>query len=88
MAILLMFIFVFRNIYKEKLSFLLSMNKGAKAFKLKCPECDADIEVPEDAISGEIVSCPDCGLDLEVKIDEEGLVSLKPAEIEGEDWGE
>lgn len=88
MADLLMFIFIFRNIYKEKLYFLLSMDKGARAFKLKCPECDADIDVPEDVISGEIVSCPDCGLDLEVKMDESGSVNLKPAEIEGEDWGE
>ncbi|MEM2248152.1 MAG: lysine biosynthesis protein LysW [Candidatus Bathyarchaeia archaeon] len=46
------------------------------------------MSIPEDAISGEIVSCPDCGLDLEVRFDEKGLVSLKPAEIEGEDWGE
>ncbi|MEM1530530.1 MAG: alpha-aminoadipate/glutamate carrier protein LysW/ArgW [Candidatus Bathyarchaeia archaeon] len=58
------------------------------AFKTRCPECDAEIEVPDDAISGEIVSCPDCGLDLEVKFDESGMVSLKVAEIEGEDWGE
>lgn len=58
------------------------------AFKAKCPECDAEIEVPDDAIQGEIVSCPDCGLDLEVRFDEKGSLSLRPAEVEGEDWGE
>ncbi|MBS7623962.1 lysine biosynthesis protein LysW [Candidatus Bathyarchaeota archaeon] len=67
--------------------FLLSV-KGAVAFKTKCPECDAEIDIPSDVISGEIVSCPDCGLDLEVILDEKGAISLKPAEIEGEDWGE
>jgi len=54
----------------------------------KCPECDADLEIPEDAINGEIVSCPDCGTDFEVVIKDKGQVELKPAEIEGEDWGE
>jgi len=65
-----------------------SKKRGAITFKSRCPECDAEIDVPDDAISGEIVSCPDCGLDLEVKFDESGSISLKPAEIEGEDWGE
>jgi len=54
----------------------------------KCPECDADLEIPEDVINGEIVSCPDCGTDFEVVIKDDGEVELKPAEIEGEDWGE
>ncbi|MEM1550816.1 MAG: alpha-aminoadipate/glutamate carrier protein LysW/ArgW [Candidatus Bathyarchaeia archaeon] len=56
--------------------------------KAKCPECDAEIEIPEDALPGEIVGCPDCGLDLEVKFDKEGALTLELAEIEGEDWGE
>lgn len=64
------------------------MYRRLEAFKIKCPECDADIEIPEDVISGEIVSCPDCGLDLEVTLNENGSIDLKPAEIEGEDWGE
>jgi len=54
----------------------------------KCPECDADLEIPEDVINGEIVSCPDCGTDFEVVIKNDSQVELKPAEIEGEDWGE
>ncbi|MCP8311312.1 MAG: lysine biosynthesis protein LysW [Candidatus Methylarchaceae archaeon HK01B] len=56
--------------------------------KTKCLECDGDIELPEDAIVGEIVTCPDCGLDYEVsKVTPKG-VSLKKAEEIGEDWGE
>ena len=39
-------------------------------------------------ISGEIVSCPDCGMDYEVVIGEGNEIELRPAEIEGEDWGE
>jgi len=54
----------------------------------KCPECDADLDIPEDVINGEIVSCPDCGTDFEVVLKDNGEVELKPAEIEGEDWGE
>ncbi|HDO42012.1 MAG TPA: lysine biosynthesis protein LysW [Candidatus Bathyarchaeota archaeon] len=46
------------------------------------------MDIPDDVISGEIVSCPDCGLDLEVKLEENGKITLEPAEIEGEDWGE
>jgi len=55
---------------------------------LKCPECDGEIDVPEDVISGEIVSCSDCGMDLEVRFTEKGEINLQQAEIEGEDWGE
>ena len=32
---------------------------------MKCPECDADLNIPEDAAVGEIVSCSDCGADYE-----------------------
>jgi alpha-aminoadipate carrier protein LysW len=54
----------------------------------KCPECDGDIKIPHDVISGEIVSCPDCGMDFEVVREKDENPLLKPAEIEGEDWGE
>lgn len=56
--------------------------------KAKCPECDGDLDIPDDVINGEIISCPDCGMDFEVALKEGGGVELKPAEIEGEDWGE
>ena len=61
---------------------------GAVTLEVKCPECDADLEIPDDVISGEIVSCPDCGMDFEVRLSDSGKVELLPAEIEGEDWGE
>lgn len=53
----------------------------------KCVDCDAQVEVPDDAVNGEIVSCPDCGLDFEVVVNPQGR-SIKPVVIEKEDWGE
>ena len=55
--------------------------------KIKCIECDGDIQVPEESVQGEIVTCPDCGVDYEVKTGENG-VNLTKAESIGEDWGE
>jgi alpha-aminoadipate carrier protein LysW len=57
-------------------------------YELQCPECTAELSIPDDVISGEIISCPDCGMDYEVNITETGSLELSPAEIEGEDWGE
>ncbi len=54
----------------------------------KCPECDGDIDVPDDALDGEIVSCPDCGEEFEVSLNEEKKIILKKAELVAEDWGE
>ena len=56
--------------------------------KAKCPDCDADLDVPQDTEKGEIVSCPGCGLELEVKQVKGGCVDLQELTIEGEDWGE
>jgi alpha-aminoadipate carrier protein LysW len=53
-----------------------------------CPDCEAEIEVPADAMIGEIVSCPDCGLDLEVVEVDESKMALERISIEKEDWGE
>jgi alpha-aminoadipate carrier protein LysW len=53
-----------------------------------CPDCTAEIDVPEDSMVGEIVSCPDCGLDLEIVDNKEGNVELQRISIEKEDWGE
>lgn len=60
------------------------------ATKVECQECGADISVPEDAVTGEIVTCPDCGADFEIasKAAAGGKVELKPAETVGEDWGQ
>ena len=54
----------------------------------KCPDCEADIDVADDAMTGEILSCPDCGLDLEVKTISPQTVELEKLAIEKEDWGE
>jgi len=53
-----------------------------------CPDCNAEVDVPEDALQGEIVACPDCGLELEVKNIDAGKVELKEVVVEKEDWGE
>ncbi len=63
-------------------------SRGEEELKeVKCPECGAALPIPEDVMSGEIISCPDCGMDFEVNITSDDI-ELKPAEIEGEDWGE
>ena len=51
---------------------------------LNCEECDGEINLLEDASTGEIVSCPDCGADFEIASDG----TLKHAESIGEDWGQ
>ena len=56
--------------------------------KANCPDCDAEIEVPDDVMKGEILSCPSCGLELEVTENKGDSVELKELGIEGEDWGE
>ena len=56
--------------------------------KAKCPDCDADLDVPSDTAKGEILSCPGCGLELEVIQVHGGCVDLQELTIEGEDWGE
>ena len=48
-----------------------------KAMKTKCPDCDADLDVPTDTTKGEILSCPGCGLELEVKQIHCGCVDLQ-----------
>lgn len=55
---------------------------------MKCSECDATINVPDDASVGEIVSCPECGTDFEIASKQGNNIQLKPAESVGEDWGE
>ncbi|MDE1854839.1 MAG: lysine biosynthesis protein LysW [Candidatus Micrarchaeota archaeon] len=50
-------------------------------------ECDAKITLPPDVIKGEILGCKECSSSFEVADIEKG-VSIKPAEIPGEDWGE
>lgn len=53
---------------------------------VECVVCEAEVEVPEDAMIGEILVCEDCGAELEV-------TSLNPLTVQEapeveEDWGE
>jgi alpha-aminoadipate carrier protein LysW len=52
----------------------------------ECPECAAEVSLPEDVMEGEIVQCPDCGVELEVISVDPPALDLAPEEEE--DWGE
>jgi alpha-aminoadipate carrier protein LysW len=54
--------------------------------KAECPECMAELSLPDDVEENEIFMCPDCGVELEV-ISVSPLV-LEMAPEEAEDWGE
>ena len=57
--------------------------------QMNCQECDGLLVLPSDAIQGEIVSCKDCGASYELaKSSNPELFTLRPAELEEEDWGE
>jgi len=56
--------------------------------KALCPDCDAELEVPDGVVAGEILTCPSCGLELEVGQIGNDCVELRELVIEGEDWGE
>lgn len=56
--------------------------------KLECPVCGGYLEVPEDAVSGELFEHDECGAQLELVVDENGDYKLKEAEEISEDWGE
>jgi alpha-aminoadipate carrier protein LysW len=56
--------------------------------KTRCPDCNVEIDVPQDVMLGEILSCPCCGLELEVKKVNEKSVEIQELALEGEDWGE
>lgn len=51
-----------------------------------CPECAAEVELPDDTMKAEVVQCPECGVELEV-------IALNPVELDiapevEEDYGE
>jgi alpha-aminoadipate carrier protein LysW len=56
--------------------------------KTECQDCGGEINIPDDAMVGEVITCPDCGADFEIESNSKGKVVLKPAETLGEDWGE
>jgi len=55
--------------------------------RLRCPVCGGEVEVPDDAMPGELVE-HDCGAVLEVVVGEDGSIALRPFEGLQEDWGE
>jgi len=61
--------------------------RGTLVKMTNCPECDANITVPDDAVEGEIVTCAECGASFELVKDSNGF-ELKPAQTVGEDWGQ
>jgi|TARA_B100000029_G_scaffold323491_1_gene315852 alpha-aminoadipate carrier protein LysW len=52
-----------------------------------CTECDANVNIPTDAVEGEIVTCAECGASYELVKTSDGF-ELKPAQTVGEDWGQ
>jgi hypothetical protein len=52
----------------------------------KCPICGNPVEIPDDALLGEIIE-HECGAQLEV-FNDNGRLSVRLAEQVGEDWGE
>ena len=51
-----------------------------------CQECDAEINIPADAMENELIACAECGAELEI-------ISLDPLKLDlapevEEDWGE
>ena len=52
----------------------------------ECPVCAADIDLADDAMTGELIVCEDCGAELEIV----GLdpVMFDEAPSAEEDWGE
>ncbi len=59
-----------------------------KKLTINCIDCGLSLEIPEDAIEGEIIGCPDCGLDYVASPTETGSMTLTELVLEGEDWGE
>lgn len=55
---------------------------------MTCPVCGGSIDIPSDALPGELFEHEECGAQLELEIDEDGRMVLKEAEEVSEDWGE
>ncbi len=60
--------------------------KGTSRMIATCPECGAEVTLPEDTMESEIIVCPECGAELEVVSLNPPTLALAP-EVE-EDWGE
>ncbi len=55
---------------------------------MNCVDCGGLVDIPSDALKGEIIGCGACGLDYILSNDEKGTKFLEELVIEGEDWGE
>jgi alpha-aminoadipate carrier protein LysW len=77
-----------RNDMPEQLrSFFLSKKEFfTMSIPAECPECAAEVNLPDDVMEGEIVQCADCGAELEVTSLTPPTLELAPEEEE--DWGE
>jgi alpha-aminoadipate carrier protein LysW len=53
---------------------------------IACTECTSSLDLPADAVEGEVVACADCGVELEVVSTSPLALALAP-EVD-EDWGE
>lgn len=51
-----------------------------------CPECEAEVDIPADAMENELVACSECGIELEIM--GLGPITLELAPEVEEDWGE
>ena len=52
----------------------------------ECPVCAVHVEIPDDAMAGEVLACEDCGTELEIlELDPVKLAEAPSAE---EDWGQ
>jgi len=52
----------------------------------ECPICAAEVNLPDDAIAGEIIVCDDCGAELEIT--DISPITLAEAPSAEEDWGQ
>jgi len=56
--------------------------------KISCPVCGGSVDVPGDALPGELFECGECSAQLEYFTDDKGNGSLRVAEEVAEDWGQ
>lgn len=57
------------------------------AISIECPVCAGALDVPADAMMGELLDCGDCGCELEVtQLTPD--VQVREAPMAAEDWGE
>ena len=48
----------------------------------ECPECAANVSLPDDAVVGEIVQCAECGVELEAVSQDPWKLARAPEEEE------